>query len=137
MLWLGNYALPMMRDKLSVSSTTLSIASMRPMSASRSQDAITMPPTSCVSTSQPDSLLPFQVGPSPSGVMMLSNRYSVKACDTSWRKMTARIRLYRAAGKWGSVIELAYKMSSKLTLAYPIEISDKNSLPLHKQSNCC
>jgi hypothetical protein len=61
--------------------------------------------------SQPDSLLLFQVGPTPSGVMSLSNRYLVKVCDTSCREMMVRIILYRAAGKWDSGLILAYEMS--------------------------
>jgi hypothetical protein len=112
---LGNKALPMMYDELPVSSTTLSIDAMRPTSALRSQDANTLPPISPSSTSQPDSPLPFRVGPTPSGVMMLSKRYLVKACHNSWRKATARTRLYRATGKRERGFILAYKMSGKLT----------------------
>lgn len=118
----GDNALPMMRDELSVSSTTLLIASMRPMSALRIQNASTIPPISHRSTSQPDSPLLFWVGPTPSGVMTLSNRYLVKACDTSCRKTMVRIILNKAAGKCDSGLILAYEMSSNLTLAYLIKI---------------
>jgi hypothetical protein len=33
--------------------------------------------------------------------------------------MMARIRLYRAAGKWEAGLILAYEMSGNVTLAYP------------------
>jgi hypothetical protein len=51
---------------------------------------------------------------------MLSNIYLVKACDSSCRKTTAMIRLYRAAGNWEAGLKLAYEMSGNLTLAIEI-----------------
>lgn len=117
----GNNALPMMYDEPPVSSTAPSICPMLPTSASQFQDASTVPPINCLSTSQPDSPFPFRVGPTPSGVMTLLNRYLVKACDSSCRKTTVRIRLYRATGKREAGLILAYEISGNLTLAYPIE----------------